>query len=313
MIARPVATPSEATTQPVSTMRSKILLHFAALTLAQGAAAQQTDAFISDRVSVAVRGSGPDIILIPGLASSRDIWEEVAAKLAGKYRLHLVQVRGFAGMPAGGNATGPVSAPVAQELARYIRERGLQRPAVIGHSMGGTIGMLLAARHPELVGRLMVEDMTPYMGLMFGTTPDSVRALAESTRDSLLAQHARGQPGMLEQMYPTMTRVERKRSMLQKGLRESHRPTVVNAFHELIVTDLRPELARITAPVTVLYVVPETSPTQPMTADQYDAMMRGAYANLRKLRLVKVAEANHFIHFDQLDRFLGEVDAFLKR
>ena len=114
-------------------------------------------------------------------------------------------------------------------------------------------------------------------------------------------------------MYPTMTRVERKRSMLQKGLRESHRPTVVNAFHELIVTDLRPELARITAPVTVLYVVPETSPTQPMTADQYDAMMRGAYANLRKLRLVKVAEANHFIHFDQLDRFLGEVDAFLKR
>ena len=295
-------------------MRLSLLGLLAVLTLPQPAGSQQQpDAFLSDRVSIAVRGSGPDIILIPGMASSREIWEDVAARLAGKYRLHLVQVRGFAGMPARGNATGPVSAPVAEELARYIRERKLQRPAVIGHSMGGTIGMMLAARHPELVGRLMVEDMPPFGGLMFGSTPESVRPLADQTRDSLLAQHARGQPGMLEQMYPTMTRVEAWKPRLMQGLRDSHRPTVVNAFHELIVTDLRPELEKITAPVTVLYVVPETSPTQPMTAEQYEAMLRGSYANLRNARIIRIDDAKHFIHFDQLERFLTEVDLFLRR
>ena len=114
---------------------------------------------------------------------------------------------------------------------------------------------------------------------------------------------------MLEQMYPTMTRVERWKPRLMTGLRDSHRPTVVNAFHELIVTDLRPELGRITAPVSVLYVVP---PGQ-ATPEQFDAMMREAYANLRNARLIRVDDANHFIHFDQLDRFLAEVDAFMRR
>src|SRR5688572_29627278 len=257
-------------------MRSSILASFAALTLAHAVVAQQPDAFISDRISVAARGSGPDIILIPGLASSRDVWEDVAARLAGKYRLHLVQVRGFGALPPRGNASGPVAAPVAEELARYIRETKLQRPAVIGHSMGGFIGMMLAARHPDLAGRLLVEDMTPFMGLMFGPTAESVRSIADATRDTLLAQHGRGQPSMLEQMYPTMTRVERKRSTLLKGLQESHRPTVVNAFHELLVTDLRPELVKIAAPVTVLYVVPEKGPNQPPTEEQFDEIGRAS-------------------------------------
>jgi pimeloyl-ACP methyl ester carboxylesterase len=73
---------------------------------------------------------------------------------------------------------------------------------------------------------------------------------------------------------------------------------------------LRPELSKITAPVTVLYVVP---PDQPMTADQYGAMTRSAYATLRNCRVVQIADANHFIHFDQLEKFLAEVDAFMRR
>ena len=291
-------------------MRNLILVSLAALTLPCAAVPAQTNAFISDRISVAARGSGPDIILIPGLASSREVWEEVAARLAGKHRLHLVQLRGFGDMPARANATGPVAAPAVAELARYIREMKLRRPAVIGHSMGGTIGMMLAARHPELVGRLMVEDMVPFMGQMFAPTLDSARVLANTMRDSLLAQHARGQPGMLEQMYPTMTRSESKRSLLLKGLQESHRPTVVNAFHELIVTDLRPELPKITAPVTVLYVAPQG---QPVTPEQFDAMMQQQYNGVGGVRLIRIPDANHFIHFDALDRFLAEVDGFMRR
>src|SRR5687767_6758235 len=135
--------------------------------------------FVSDRITVVTRGSGPDVILIPGLSVHRASWADFADAVDDRYRLHLVQVNGFAGSPAGANATGLVSAPVAGEIVRYINEAGLKRPAVIGHSMGGTIGMMIAARHPDRIDRLMVMDMMPSMGEIFGgpnPTPESVRA-----------------------------------------------------------------------------------------------------------------------------------------
>ena len=62
-----------------------------------------------DRISVEVVGQGPDVVLIPGLASSRETYRRTAERLRGRYRLHLVQVAGFAGEPAAANASGPVT------------------------------------------------------------------------------------------------------------------------------------------------------------------------------------------------------------
>ena len=52
------------------------------------------------RFTVEVRGSGPDVLQIPGLASSRAVWEPTAKALEGRYRLHVLQINGFAGAPA---------------------------------------------------------------------------------------------------------------------------------------------------------------------------------------------------------------------
>ena len=232
-------------------------------------ACTSTRPFVSDRITVITQGNGPDLILIPGLTGDHTSWSGVADTLDDRYRLHLVQVNGFGGSAPGVNASGVVSAPVAEEVARYIREQRLDRPAVIGHSMGGTIGMMLAARHPASVGRLMVVDMTPYMGDMLppGASADQARA------DILASPPGEG---MLGQMFPTLTQKPEMVPKLMNGLRTSDRRTVANAFHELIVTDLRPELSRITVPMTVLYVVP---PNVPMPPAQFDASMRALYAN----------------------------------
>lgn len=144
--------------------------------------------FASERINVVVRGSGPDVILIPGLSSSRDVWNTTAAALEGTHRVHLVQVNGFAGAPVGANGDGDVAAPVAEEIARYISENHLDHPAAIGHSMGGSIGMMLAARHPDAVGKLMVVDMFPFMGAMFGgpgATAESVTPIADQIRGAM--------------------------------------------------------------------------------------------------------------------------------
>lgn len=291
-------------------------LTFALASCAPGGASHGDSAatrdFVSDRISVVTRGAGPDIILIPGLASHRDVWASVADSLDDRYRLHQVQVSGFAGQAPGANTSGEVAAPVTEEIARYVRETGLQRPAVIGHSMGGTIGMMLAARHPASVGRLMVVDMTPDMSVMFGpsaSTAEGLRAIADQTRDTILAQPVGSGTSMLEQMFSGMTRVDTMRSTLLRYVRDSHRPTVANAMREIIVTDMRPELARITAPVTVLYVLPSNLPISP---SEFDTGVRQSWSNLPGVRLVKVGDSNHFIQVDQPARFVAEVDAFMR-
>jgi pimeloyl-ACP methyl ester carboxylesterase len=268
-------------------------------------------AFASDRLSVVTRGKGPDIVLIPGLASHRDVWASAAALLEDRYRLHLVQVNGFAGFAPGANVEGPVSAPVAEELARYIRETDIGRPAVIGHSMGGTMGMMIAARHPDVVGRLMIVDTVPFMGVMFGsTTAEGVNATADGMRAQILAEPLASPTNPIAKMFPTMTRAETMQRVLLEQATQSDPRTVATAFHEVLVTDLRPELARISAPITVLYAIPSGLPMPP---DQFDASMRLLYANAAGARLIKIEDSNHFIQIDQPARFVAEVDAFMRR
>ncbi|MBX3430873.1 MAG: alpha/beta hydrolase [Hyphomonadaceae bacterium] len=269
------------------------------------------EGFSSDRISVVVRGSGPDVILIPGLSSSRDVWNTTADALDGHYCVHLVQLNGFAGAPVGANGDGPVSAPVAEEIARYIGETHLDHPAVIGHSMGGTIGMMLAARHPDAVGKLMVVDMFPFMGAMFGgpnATPESVAPIADQIRAAMRTAPQGVVSDQTRGMIASMVRTETARPEIMEHARLSNVATTANAFRELIVTDLRPELTHITAPVTVLFVIP---PQAPITPEQYEAYMRASYANLPQARIVKIENSYHFIMIDQFDRFMSEVRTFL--
>lgn len=85
---------------------------------------------------------------------------------------------------------------------------------------------------------------------------------------------------------------------------------MANAFHELIVTDLRPELARITVPMAVLYVVP---PDVPMSPAEFDAVMRQSYASAANARFTRIPDSNHYIQLDQPAHLVAEVDALMRR
>lgn len=293
--------------------RRHLLLAFSATGLAACATLPTVPAFASDRIAVSVEGAGPDVILIPGLTSHPSIWDTTAAHLVGTgHRVHRVWVSGFAGRPSGANATGDtVGQPVAEEIARYIREQGLVQPAVIGHSMGGWMGMALAARHPDLVGRLMVVDMMPFMGAMFGppgATPDQVRPVADQIRDNIRSVPLDQRRARAEATIAGMVRTESLREGPIQHTLDSDYDVAGRSFHELIVTDLRPELANITAPTTVLYVTPTGAP---LTDEQLDVYYRLSFQTLPNHRLVRIPDAAHFIMFDNPDRFFAEVDAFL--
>lgn len=267
-------------------------------------------AFVSDRISVETRGSGPDVVLIPGLSSHPQVWESTIAAVPG-YRYHLVHVAGFAGKPAGANATGPVIEPVAEEIARYIREARLERPALIGHSMGGTWAMLVAARHPELASRIMVVDMLPALGPVFAgpnATPESLRAVAEQMRRGMAAATGEARRRAIEQFVTPMVRTESLRPRIIEDSLRSDQTVSSQAFYDVVVGDFRPELRNIRVPITVLWVHP---PNAPISAEQMDQAYRLSYANAPQTVIRRVPNAWHFIMFDEPAIFQQELRAFL--
>ncbi|CAN7334124.1 alpha/beta fold hydrolase [Massilia sp. LjRoot122] len=266
--------------------------------------------FESSRISVRTEGAGPDVVLIPGLNSSPRAWATTVAAVPG-YRYHLVQVSGFAGQPAGGNKEGNVAAPVAEEIARYIREAGLKQPAVIGHSMGGTMGMMLAARHPEVLSRLMVVDMYPYLGTFFagpGAAPDKVEAVANAAMVGIRSASPEQRAKNVSDTIAGMVDTEAMRAGAMADSSASDLDVSSRAFRELLVTNLIPELPKITKPVTVLYVQPKGVP---LPAEQFDYVYKSAYAPVKSLTLKRIPDSAHFIMWDQPQRFQGEVKAFL--
>lgn len=251
--------------------------------------------FRPTRFSVEVQGSGPDVILIPGLTAGRDIWNRLVAAVPG-YRYHLLQVSGFAGEPVRGNAAGPVVAPLAAEIGRYIEAEGLRRPAVIGHSMGGTLALMVASRWPERVGKLMVVDIPPQPAGLLGSDAQHMGRLAETLRQFTATPTGR-------QLFESVVG-----GMSGPGSRPSDPDVVARAMQELASLDLTADLPRISAPMTVVYASPD-----PRADARYDQTYRAAYASAKAPELIRIDRSGHMIMFDQPARFAETVRAFLTR
>jgi len=266
--------------------------------------------FRSQRITVTMRGQGSDVILIPGLASTAEVWRGVADRLAGQRRLHLVSVRGFGDLAAGANASGAVMAAIATEVRRYITERGLERPAVIGHSMGGQVGLRVAADAGSRVGRVMVVDSSPFFPALISpqATVGDVEPIAQLAYQAIHflgdeALRTRGRQmglelgGATDAVFGTM------------GWQGGDRRVLAQALYEVMTVDLRRRLPDITAPVTVVY---GWSADQNSPRARTDSLFRGAYARLRTpATFERIEGAEHMVMIDQPARFMAAVERFL--
>jgi 4,5:9,10-diseco-3-hydroxy-5,9,17-trioxoandrosta-1(10),2-diene-4-oate hydrolase len=107
------------------------------------------------RVRYVRAGSGPAVVLLHGLASSIYTWKDVLPALAADHDVVALDLPGF------GDSDQPVplrGALLPEVVAHLIAGLGLERPALVGHSLGGAVAVLLAARPEAGVSRLALLD-----------------------------------------------------------------------------------------------------------------------------------------------------------
>ena len=246
-------------------------------------------------------------MLIPGLASSRETWKATAEHLKDHYRLHLIQVAGFAGEPARGNAGGTVVVPTAEALDTYLVEQHLVPAVVIGHSLGGTMTLYLAEHHPEHLKKAMLVDALPFFAtLMAGpnATVESVTPMADAVRK----RTEQMTPQQTDMMMKSMATAPADLATIKGWSAASDRSVVANATADDMTLDLRPGLAKIITPITLLHPDYAALGSPPGASDQ---MYKGAYATAAMVKVVEIAPSLHFIMFDQPAKFDAALDAFL--
>lgn len=103
-------------------------------------------------------GRGDAVIIMHGLLGMLDNWQTFAKSLAEEYEVFTIDLRNHGKSFHTSEMDYPL---MAGDLLKFMDKHQIDRPSVLGHSMGGKVAMQFALEHPDRVERLMVADISP--------------------------------------------------------------------------------------------------------------------------------------------------------
>lgn len=262
---------------------------------------------------------GQSLILIPGLGSGPWVWKGTVAKLKASHRIYVLTLAGFDGTPAPAKMTGLMEQADAS-LLKLIERRKIDKPVLIGHSLGGTLALGFAESHSDLIaGVIAVDGMPIFPG--FERMPEEQRKAAAANMEKSIQgatpeQFRQQQIGYMKIMGVLDAAAADKYGALQA---RSDQAVVAQFMLEDLSTDLRPDLHKISVPVMEIspYNAPDfeaaaASGRMPMLSekqktDYYRQLLEGT----PDLKVVSIAPARHFVMLDQPEKFHKVLKSFL--
>ena len=259
---------------------------------------------------VEVSGSGPPVVLIPGLASSGEVWDDTVSRLREQYECHVLTLAGFGGQP-------PIDPPLLSTyrdgVIEYIRRQQLHRPILIGHSLGGFLTYWIAATNPESAGLVIAVDGLPFYSALSdpAATPQSVEE--EASRRRAVIQNANGLRKTIQNRTYLTSRIT-AREDLQTVAAMSDRSdprTVGQAMYEMLTTDVRDELVRIRVPVLLIGTNGSSSTDDERRTKE--TRYRQQVASIPDHTVVFHTQSRHFIQYDAPEFLWQQLNAFLSK
>jgi N-formylmaleamate deformylase len=289
---------------PSSPVRSLLWTLLILVTLGRPAVAQPAPTTFD----VTVTGDGPAIILIPGLMTPGAVWDTTVDRYKDRHTLHVITLAGFGGpSPTGA----PFLSRVRDEVIAYIRARDLDRPVIVGHSLGGVLAFWIASTAPDLVSGIVAVDGVPFLPALGNpnATAEEVREPADRIRQ-LYATFSRQQ--LVAQTRLALTSMITREADRERALAwvaACDPATAGLATAELMTTDLRNEVSAITVPTLLIGALGAAPPAM---HEAFEAAYRAQVSRIEGARVIMAADARHFVMLDDPAFLFAALDEFLR-
>jgi pimeloyl-ACP methyl ester carboxylesterase len=255
-------------------------------------------------IKVETTGKGVPMVLLPGFASTHDVWETTVNQFKSRYEIHLVNYAGFGELP-------PVKenwlANVKNELYKYIKDINSTETIIIGHSMGGTLAAWLAAQKELDISQIIIVDGLPATGALFypNTSLDSL-SYDSPYNEQLMAMDDATFGNTAAFMASNMATDTEDQILIKESILKSDRRTYVLGYTDYLKFDVRGDLKNIDIPVTVL------GAGGAYGLDATRATFNKQYANLLDYHLIIHPKSKHFIMYDAPQWLANQLDTALE-
>lgn len=261
-----------------------------------------TDEMVSvdgQEIALARFGEGPALVILHGIGSRATSWAPVAEALAASYEVIAIDHRGHGA--SSHPATGYLIDDYADDLSAVIDLLGLERPLVMGHSLGGMTTLEWARRHPDRAAAIVLEDAPmrrggPGVEELFDGWIATSQLPVEEVRARYAADNPGWSPADIARRADAVTSVapgvfvEMKEYMLAQG-----------------GISTVPTYAGVVSPVLLVYGDVEQGGMVP----DFDARAFGE--TVPNAELAHIAGGSHSLHRDSPQAFLAAVEPFLAR
>lgn len=243
-------------------------------------------------------GDKAPVLLLHGVTDSGLCWTRVAKELEQDYDLIMLDARGhgLSDVPADGLATEAQAA----DVAGVIQALGLERPRLLGHSMGAATAAQVAASYPDLVRAIVLED-PPWHDFERPAQPTEgkpdrplswIDALKAQPREERIANARKANPAWSEEeLGPWADSKDQFRAQVGGGFR---------------ITPWREVVSKISCPVLLITADPERGAiVTPADVQEIERTWQNG-------RAIHIAGAGHNIRREQYEPFITAVKEFFK-
>ncbi|MCU0443414.1 MAG: alpha/beta hydrolase [Microscillaceae bacterium] len=262
-----------------------------------------TNLYAQQSFTVEIKGKGKPILLFPGFGCSGKMWDETVAQLATKYKCYIYTFAGF------GNVK-PIDTlwfkTIKNDIEKYIKKHRLKKASLLGHSLGGTLSLWLAADEPKWFNKIILVDALPASAALMIPNYNGEKLPYDNPQsNAMLKMTAVEFQKMNDQYVQFMCNNKEKQKFIADMINESDRKTYVYGYIDMLNVDLRQDIAKIKKNVTILAA---TSPSLEMVTKTY----KEQYKNLPVVNILYAEKSAHFVMYDQPQWFMEQLFKILE-
>lgn len=253
---------------------------------------------------------GKPVILIPGLSSGGYVWDDTVKHLQKDHELYVITLAGFNGKPA---IAGPKLAKAKESLLALIQTQKIQKPVLVGHSLGSALSIWFAQSHSDLISGVFGVDGLPVFPRSENMSQEQRSAMAAGLQAQMGSADQKSYAAQQVQYMRTMGVVDMQLADKIAALSAQSDPVATAEYMaDLFRLDLRNDLPAIKVPLALVspFYAPDFAASN-VSADAkhayYESLMKGT----PKLRMVPIEGARHFPMYDQAQVFQEKLAEFI--